>query len=80
MWGDDIGSRNIGACNLGVMGNRTPSNDRIGREGAISTDHYGQQSCMAGRASFILGQHPFRTALLTLRRCGRSKGPRSPSA
>jgi arylsulfatase len=51
---------------MGMMGYRTPSIDRIAREGAIFTDAYGQQSCTAGRASFILGQEPFRTGLLTI--------------
>ena len=27
------------------------------------TDWYGQQSCTAGRAAFIIGQSPIRTAL-----------------
>jgi arylsulfatase len=51
---------------MGMMGYRTPNIDRIAREGAIFTDSYGQQSCTAGRASFILGQEPFRTGLLTI--------------
>jgi arylsulfatase A-like enzyme len=41
------------------MGYRTPNIDRFAAEGAIFTDSYGQQSCTAGRASFILGQEPF---------------------
>jgi arylsulfatase len=61
--GDDIGWFNISAYNLGVMGYRTPNIDRIGREGAIFTDWYGQQSCTAGRAAFITGQSPIRTGL-----------------
>ena len=51
---------------MGLMGYRTPNIDRIAQEGAIFTDAYGQQSCTAGRASFILGQEPFRTGLLTI--------------
>ena len=51
---------------MGLMGYRTPNLDRIAKEGAIFTDSYGQQSCTAGRASFILGQEPFRTGLLTI--------------
>jgi arylsulfatase len=51
---------------MGLMGYRTPNIDRIANEGAIFTDAYGQQSCTAGRASFILGQEPFRTGLLTI--------------
>jgi len=49
-----------------MMGYRTPNIDRIASEGALFTDAYGQQSCTAGRASFILGQEPFRTGLLTI--------------
>jgi hypothetical protein len=52
--------------NHGIMGYRTPNIDRIAKEGALFTDSYAQQSCTAGRASFILGQHPFRTGLLTI--------------
>jgi arylsulfatase A-like enzyme len=61
--GDDIGWFNISAYNMGVMGYRTPNIDRIGKEGAVFTDWYGQQSCTAGRAAFITGQSPIRTGL-----------------
>jgi arylsulfatase A-like enzyme len=61
--GDDIGWFNVSAYNMGVMGYRTPNIDRIGREGAVFTDWYGQQSCTAGRAAFITGQTPIRTGL-----------------
>ena len=61
--GDDIGWFNVSAYNMGVMGYRTPNIDRIGREGAVFTDWYGQQSCTAGRAAFITGQSPIRTGL-----------------
>ena len=64
--GDDIGLWNISAYNRGMMGYRTPSIDRIAREGAIFTDYYGQQSCTAGRAAFITGQSPIRTGLTKL--------------
>ena len=30
------------------------------------TDYYAQQSCTAGRAAFVTGQHPFRTGLLII--------------
>ncbi|HLN31808.1 MAG TPA: arylsulfatase [Gemmataceae bacterium] len=66
IWGDDIGIHNISAYNHGIMGYRTPNIDRLAHEGALFTDAYAQQSCTAGRASFILGQHPFRTGLLTI--------------
>jgi arylsulfatase len=63
IWGDDIGWFNVSAYNRGVMGYRTPSIDRIGEEGCLFTDWYGQQSCTAGRAAFITGQSPIRTGL-----------------
>jgi arylsulfatase A-like enzyme len=63
IWGDDIGWFNISAYNHGIMGYRTPNIDRIGKEGAMYTDWYGQQSCTAGRAAFITGQSPIRTGL-----------------
>jgi arylsulfatase len=63
MMGDDIGWFNVSAYNMGIMGYRTPNIDRIGREGAVFTDWYGQQSCTAGRAAFITGQSPIRTGL-----------------
>ena len=74
IWGDDIGVHNISAYNHGIMGYRTPSIDRIAREGMLFTDSYSQQSCTAGRASFILGQHPFRTGLLTIGMPGSPHG------
>jgi arylsulfatase A-like enzyme len=61
---DDVGIWNVGAYSRGMMGGSTPNIDRIAREGALFTDYYGQQSCTAGRAAFILGQCPFRTGLL----------------
>ena len=66
IFGDDIGIPQISAYTQGLMGYRTPNIDRIAKEGAIFTDSYGQQSCTAGRASFILGEEPFRTGLLTI--------------
>ena len=53
--GDDIGIPQISAYTMGMMGYRTPNIDRIAQEGVIFTEAYGQQSCTAGRASFILG-------------------------
>ena len=74
IWGDDIGWSNLSCYNLGLMGYRTPNIDRIAREGALFTDAYGEQSCTAGRAAFILGQHPFRTGLLTIGMPGSPHG------
>lgn len=74
IWGDDIGWGNISAYNHGMMGYRTPNIDRIAKEGALFTDWYAQQSCTAGRAAFILGQHPFRSGLLTIGMPGSEQG------
>ncbi len=63
IWGDDIGQSNISAYTMGLMGYRTPNIDRIAEEGMIFTDYYGEQSCTAGRSSFIMGQSVFRTGL-----------------
>src|SRR5512143_3658188 len=74
IWGDDIGRDNISAYSLGMMGYKTPNIDRIAKEGALFTDSYAQQICTAGRASFILGEHPFRTGLLTIGMPGSPQG------
>lgn len=63
IWGDDIGITNISAYSDGIMGYRTPNIDRIANEGMRFTDYYGDQSCTAGRSSFITGQSPLRTGL-----------------
>ena len=63
IWGDDIGISNLSCYSHGLMGYRTPNIDRIAREGMMFTDSYGEQSCTAGRASFITGQSGFRTGL-----------------
>src|SRR5713226_1064759 len=63
MWGDDIGLANISAYSHGLMGYQTPNIDRIGREGMMFLDYYAEQSCTAGRASFITGQAGLRTGL-----------------
>jgi Sulfatase len=55
IFGDDIGQSNISAYTFGLMGYRTPSIDRIAHEGIMFTDYYAEQSCTAGRASFITG-------------------------
>ncbi len=74
IWGDDIGVHNISAYNHGIMGYQTPNIDRLAKEGTLFTDAYGEQSCTAGRAAFILGQHPFRTGLLTIGMPGSEHG------
>ncbi|MEM6482928.1 MAG: arylsulfatase [Pseudomonadota bacterium] len=63
IWGDDVGQSNISAYTMGLMGYQTPNIDRVAKEGMIFTDYYGEQSCTAGRSSFIMGQSVFRTGL-----------------
>lgn len=74
IWGDDIGQFNISAYNMGMMGYKTPNIDRIGKEGAVFTDWYGQQSCTAGRAAFVTGQSPIRTGLTKVGLPGAPEG------
>jgi arylsulfatase A-like enzyme len=63
IWGDDIGISNLSCYSSGLMGYHTPNIDRIANEGMRFTDSYGEQSCTAGRSSFITGQSVFRTGL-----------------
>lgn len=63
IWGDDIGQSNLSCYTHGLMGYQTPNIDRIAREGMLFTDSYGEQSCTAGRSSFITGQSVLRTGL-----------------
>ena len=63
IFGDDIGQTNVSAYTMGLMGYRTPNIDRIAQEGAIFTDYYAEQSCTAGRSTFITGQSTLRTGL-----------------
>jgi len=63
IFGDDIGQTNISAYSFGVMGYKTPNIDRIAKEGMKFTDYYAEQSCTAGRSTFITGQCTLRTGL-----------------
>src|SRR5688572_15780826 len=63
IWGDDIGITNLSCYSRGLMGYHTPNIDRIAKEGMMFTDSYGEQSCTAGRSSFITGQSVLRTGL-----------------
>ena len=74
IWGDDVGQSNISAYTRGVMGYRTPNIDRIAKEGMLFTDYYGEQSCTAGRSSFIMGQSVFRTGLSKVGLPGAKEG------
>ena len=63
IFGDDIGISNISAYSEGLMGYETPHIDRIAKEGVRFLHYYGEQSCTAGRAAFLTGQHGIRTGL-----------------
>ncbi|MDR6668684.1 arylsulfatase [Rhizobium sp. 1399] len=63
IFGDDVGQTNISAYSFGVMGYRTPNIDRIAKEGLMFTDYYAENSCTAGRSTFITGQVCLRTGL-----------------
>ena len=76
IWGDDVGQSNISAYTMGLMGYRTPNIDRIAKEGMMFTDYYGEQSCTAGRSSFIMGQSVFRTGLSKVGLPGAALGMR----
>lgn len=61
---DDVGWGDYGVYGGGVaLGHPTPNIDRMAKEGATFTSWYGQASCTAGRASFMTGRIPIRTAL-----------------
>jgi arylsulfatase len=77
IWGDDIGQSNLSIFTKGMMGYRTPNIDRIGNEGMLFTDYYGEQSCTAGRASFITGQCGLRTGLTKVGLPGAELGSRA---
>ena len=63
IFGDDIGTTNVSAYSDGLMGYTTPNIDRIANEGIRLLHYYGEQSCTAGRAAFLTGQHGIRTGL-----------------
>ena len=82
IWGDDIGYWNISAYSKGMMGKgmmgyKTPNIDRIANEGMTFTDCYGEQSCTAGRAAFIMGQSVFRSGLSKVGLPGAEQGMRA---
>lgn len=61
---DDTGWNDFGAYGGGAnLGHPTPHVDQIAKEGAVFTSWYGQASCTAGRASFMTGRIPIRSAL-----------------
>ena len=69
---DDMNWNDCGA--YGNPAINTPQIDSLAKEGMIFTDYYAEQSCTAGRAAFILGQHPFRTGLTKVGMPGAKEG------
>ena len=76
IWGDDIGQSNVSAYSRGLMGYQTPNIDRLANEGMMFTDLYAEQSCTAGRSSFITGQAGLRTGLTKVGLPGATLGLR----
>lgn len=74
IWGDDIGQSDISTYTHGLMGFQTPNIDRIAKEGMTFTDYYGEQSCTAGRSTFITGQSVYRTGLSKVGMPGAEEG------
>jgi arylsulfatase len=74
LWGDDIGQSNLSIFTKGMMGYRTPNIDSIAEQGMLFTDYYAEQSCTAGRASFIMGQNGLRTGLTKVGMPGAKEG------
>jgi arylsulfatase len=74
IWGDDVGQSNISAYTFGLVGYKTPNIDRIAKEGMMFTDYYGEQSCTAGRSSYIMGQSVLRTGLSKVGLPGAEEG------
>ena len=79
---DDTGWGDFGAYSGGgkALGHPTPNIDRIAKEGATFTSWYGQASCTAGRASFITGRIPIRSALSIVVAPGDAERPEEGNA
>jgi len=74
IWGDDVGQANLSCYTHGLMGYQTPNIDRVAKAGVMFTDYYAEQSCTAGRASFITGQCGLRTGLTKVGAPGATTG------
>ena len=74
IFGDDVGQTDVSAYSMGVMGFKTPHIDRIAKEGMLFTDYYAENSCTAGRSTFITGQSAWRTGLSKVGAPGAAQG------
>ena len=75
IFGDDVGQSNISAYTHGLVGYKTPHIDRMAKEGMMFTDYYAENSCTAGRSTFITGQAVLRTGLQGRRPGGHGRAP-----
>jgi arylsulfatase len=66
IWGDDIRVHNISAYNHGIMGYRTAPHRPNRARGCALQRLLRRAVVHGGRAAFMLGQHPFRTGMLTM--------------
>ncbi len=73
IFGDDIGTWNVGAYTHGMMG-RTPSIDRIAKEGMLFTDHYGAAELHRGPRGVHHGTAAVRTGMTTIGIPGSTRG------
>jgi arylsulfatase A-like enzyme len=80
IWGDDVGISNISAYTKGLVGYQTPNIDKIASDGIIFTDYYAEQSCTAGRSTFITGQTALRTGLSKVGMPGAPQGMKEQDA
>ncbi|MBB6463050.1 arylsulfatase [Flammeovirga kamogawensis] len=71
---DDVAPQDISAYHRGLGAVSTPNIDQIADEGLLINDYYAQQSCTAGRSSFITGQYPIRTGLTSVGQPGSKIG------
>jgi arylsulfatase A-like enzyme len=74
IFGDDIGQYNISAYSHGVVGYKTPNIDKIAKDGMLFTDYYAENSCTAGRSTFITGEVTLRTGLSKVGLPGAAQG------
>ncbi|KQV81928.1 arylsulfatase [Rhizobium sp. Root1220] len=77
IFGDDIGQTNVSAYSFGVLGYKTSNIDRLAKEGMMFTDYYAENSCTAGRSTFITGQVCLRTGLCKVGLPGATVGLQS---
>ncbi|KXX71384.1 arylsulfatase [Flammeovirga sp. SJP92] len=71
---DDVAPQDLSIYHRGLGAVNTPNIDKIGNDGMMLTDYYAQQSCTAGRSSFLTGQYPIRTGLTSVGQPGSKLG------